>query len=148
MERASSYIGVDIYCGGKVIGRITDFIIDARKKSVSSIKCISNTGIIRLEFTVPKSGILHIDRNGVVVDKNKISYKKNNEEYSQDTLGIYNDTRLFSGSPGDVYFEPGTFKLSAVSIKKGLIDDVLFGREIVDINDISLTNKGQIIKKG
>ena len=69
MEAISSYIGCDVYAGGKVIGRITDFLIDLKNKNIRGISCLSNTGIIRTRFYVEKSGIIHLDRNGAVIDK-------------------------------------------------------------------------------
>ena len=33
MESINSYIGCDVYAGGKVIGRIYDFLIDFKNKT-------------------------------------------------------------------------------------------------------------------
>ncbi len=146
METISSFIGTDVYCNGKVIGRITDFLIDFRNKYIRGINCISNTGIIRTPFIVDKSGIMHLDRNGVVVDGKKISYKKIYlEEYSN--IGISRGTDFSSGSMGDIYFDTDTLELRSVSVKKGFLDDLIYGREILDINDISLTDKGIIVRE-
>ena len=146
METVSSFIGTDVCCNGKVIGRITDFLIDFRNKYIRGINCISNLGIIRTPFIVDKSGILHLDRNGVVVDAKKIRYKKMYiEEYSN--IGISQKNVFSSGSMGDVYFDPDPLELKSISVKKGFLDDLIFGREILDINDISVTDKGIIVRE-
>ncbi len=146
MEALSSYIGIDVYCQGKVIGRITDFLININDNNIGGITCISNTGIIRSKFYVDKSGIMHLDRNGAVIDKSKIRYKKSfDEEYSQSGFGIYKDKDYFAGSVGDMYFDPINLNLESVSIKKGFLDDVIYGRDIVDIKNISMTEKGLVI---
>ncbi len=145
MDTVSSFIGTDVYCNGKIIGRITEFLIDYKNKLISGINCISNTGIIRTPFFVGKAGILHLDRNGVVVDGKKIKYKKEyTEEFSSIAFSRQND--FFSGSMGDIYFDPITLELKSVSIKKGFLDDLIYGREILDINEISLTDKGVIVR--
>lgn len=146
MERASSYIGTDIYCGGKIIGQITDFLIDVPNKCISGITCISNTGIIRSRFFVTKEGIRHLDRNGVVIDKKHIKYRREfHEEYAKSGFGISRDADFFTGSVGDIYFDPSTLDISSVSVKRGFLDDLIFGRDIVDIHDISMTDRGLII---
>ncbi len=146
MDAISSYIGTDVYCSGKIIGRISDFLIDVSKKDIGGITCISNTGILRSRFYVDKSGITHLDRNGAVINKNKIRYKKAlNEEYADSGFGIYRDKDYFAGSLGDIYFDPISLTIESVSIKKGFIDDIIFGRDIVSIKDISITDKGLII---
>ena len=107
MEAISSYVGCDVYAGGKVIGRVTDFFIDLKNKNIRGISCLSNTGIIRTKFFVEKSGILHLDRNGIVVNKQMIKYKKSFlEEYS----GIVPQRDFFNGSMGDIYIEPDTLQ--------------------------------------
>ncbi len=146
MEALSSYIGTDVYCQGKVIGRINDFLIDISQKDIGGITCIGNSGIIRSKFYVEKSGIMHLDKNGAVVDKNKIRYKKNfDEEYTISGFGIYKDKDYFAGSVGDIYFDPVKLEINSVSVKKGLLDDAIYGRDIIDINNISMTEKGLII---
>lgn len=146
METLSSYIGTDIFCNGKIIGRITDFLINIKDNDISGITCISNTGVIRTKFYVDKSGIMHLDKNGAVVNKDKIRYKKSfDEEYAQSGFGIYKDKDFFSGSVGDMYFNPVDLKLESVSVKKGFIDDLIYGRDIVDIKNISMTEKGLVI---
>jgi uncharacterized protein YrrD len=146
MEAISSYIGTDVYCSGKIIGRITDFLINISKKELSGITCVSNTGIIRSRFYVDRSGILHLDRNGAIVEKSKIRYKKAfNEEFADSGFGVYRDRDYFSGSLGDIYFNPVDLTLESVSIKNGFIDDLIFGRDIVNIENISMTEKGLII---
>ena len=141
-----SYIGTDVFCNGKIIGRITDFLINIPNKDISGITCLSNSGIIRSKFFVSRSGILHLDRNGAVIDKEKIRYKKSfNEEYAQSGFGIYKDKEYLSGSVGDMYFDPLTLKIQSVSVKKGFLEDAIYGREVVDINNISMTEKGLII---
>ena len=145
MDTVSSFIGTDVYCNGKVIGRITEFLIDYKNKLIRGINCISNTGIIRTPFFVAKAGILHLDRNGVVIDGKRIKYKKEYaEEYS--SIGFSRQNEFFSGSMGDIYFDPSTLELKSVSIKKGFLDDLIYGREILDINEISLTDKGVIVR--
>lgn len=146
MDTLSSYIGTDVFCNGKIIGRITDFLINIQSKNIGGITCLSNSGIIRSKFYVSRSGILHLDRNGVVIDKEKIRYKKSfDEEYAQSGFGIYRDKDYLSGSVGDMYFDPLTLKIESVSVKKGFLDDAIFGREIVDIKNISMTEKGLVI---
>ncbi len=146
MDTLSSYIGTDIFCNGKIIGRITDFLINIKNNDISGITCISNTGMIRTKFYVDKSGIMHLDRNGAVVEKEKIRYKKSfDEEYAQSGFGIYKDKDFFSGSVGDMYFDPVSLKIESVSVKKGFIDDLIYGRDVVDIKNISMTEKGLII---
>ena len=146
METLSSYIGTDIFCKGKIIGRITDFLINTKDNNISGITCISNIGVIRTKFFVDKSGILHLDKNGAVVDKEKIRYKKSfDEEYAQSGFGIYKDKQFFSGSVGDMYFDPVNLKIESVSIKKSFIDDLIYGRDVVDIKNISMTEKGLVI---
>lgn len=143
MESISSYIGCDVYAGGKVIGRINDFLIDLKNKNIFGISCMSNTGIIRTRFYVEKSGILHLDRNGAVIDKNKIKYKKFfNEEYSK----IYSKSDFNNGSIGDLYIDPETLSFKSVSVKKSFLDDLIYGREFFNIDEITLTEKG-IVKK-
>lgn len=143
MEAISSYVGCDVYAGGKVIGRVTDFFIDLKNKNIRGISCLSNTGIIRTKFFVEKSGILHLDRNGIVVNKQMIKYKKSFlEEYS----GIVPQRDFFNGSMGDIYIEPDTLKLKSVSVKRGFLDDLIYGRDFFDINEITLTEKG-IVKR-
>ncbi len=143
MEALNSYIGCDVYAGGKVIGRINDFLIDTKNKSIGGISCISNTGIIRTRFFVDKAGIIHLDRNGVVVEKKKIRYeKKFMEEYSQISSG----NEFLNGSMGNVYIDPDTLMLKSVSVKRSFFDDLIFGRDFFDIDDISLTEKG-IVKR-
>lgn len=143
MEAISSFIGCEVYAGGKVIGRITDFFIDLKNKSIKGIVCLSNTGIIRTKFFVEKSGIIHLDRNGAVVDKNKINYKKSfYEEYS--VISPKND--YFNGSMGDVYIDEDTLKIKSISVKKSFLDDLIFGREFFDIDEITFTEKG-IVKR-
>ena len=46
---------------------------------------------------------------------------------------------------GDFYFDPLNLELESVSIKKGFLDDLIYGRDIVDIKNISMTEKGLII---
>lgn len=146
MEALSSYIGIDVYCQGKVIGRITDFLINITKNDIGGITCISNSGIIRSKFYVDKSGIMHLDRNGAVIDKSKIRYKKSfDEEYSQSGFGIYKDKDYFAGSVGDMYFDPVKLNIESVSVKKGFLDDLIYGRDVVDIKNISMTEKGLIM---
>ncbi|MBE7092437.1 MAG: hypothetical protein E7365_04585 [Clostridiales bacterium] len=146
MEALSSYIGIDVYCQGKIIGRITDFLINITQKDIGGITCIGNSGIIRNKFYVDKSGIKHLDRNGAVIDKDKIRYKRFfYEEYAQSGFGIYKDKDYFAGSVGDIYFDPVKLKIDSVSVKKGFIDDMIYGRDIVDIKNISMTEKGLII---
>ncbi len=146
MDTLSSYIGTDVFCKGKIIGRITDFLINIQNKDISGITCLSNSGIIRSKFYVSKSGILHLDRNGAVIDKEKIRYKKSfDEEYAQSGFGIYKDKDYLSGSVGDMYFDPVSLKIQSVSVKKGILDDAIYGREVVDIKNISMTEKGLII---
>ena len=146
MDTLSSYVGTEVFCKGKIIGRITDFLINVQNKDVAGIICLSNTGIIRSKFYVDKSGILHLDKNGIVVDKNRIRYKKSfDEEYAQSGFGIIRDRDYLSGSVGDMYFDPLTLKIQSVSVKKGFLDDALYGREIVDIKNISMTEKGLVI---
>lgn len=143
MEAISSFIGCEVYAGGKVIGRITDFFIDLKNKSIKGIVCLSNTGIIRTKFFVEKSGIIHLDRNGAVVDKNKINYKKSfYEEYS--VISPKND--YFNGSMGDVYIDEDTLKIKSISVKQSFLDDLIFGREFFDIDEITFTEKG-IVKR-
>lgn len=143
MEAISSYIGCDVYAGGKVIGRITDFLIDLKNKNIRGISCLSNTGIIRTRFYVEKSGIIHLDRNGAVVDKRMIKYKKTFlEEYSV----ISPQKDFFNGSMGDIYIEPHTLSIKSVSVKRGFLDDLIYGRDFFDIDDITLTEKG-IVKR-
>ena len=146
MDTLSSYIGTDVFCNGKIIGRITDFLINIQNKDISGITCLSNSGIIRSKFYVSKSGILHLDRNGAVIDKEKIRYKKSFiEEYAQSGFGIYKDKDYLSGSVGDMYFDPVSLKIQSVSVKKGFLDDAIYGREVVDIKNISMTEKGLVI---
>ena len=143
MEAISSYIGCDVYAGGKVIGRITDFLIDLKNKNIRGITCLSSTGIIRTRFYVEKSGIVHLDRNGTVVDKRMIKYKKSFfEEFSV----ISPQRDFFNGSMGDIYIEPHTLKIKSVSVKRGFLDDIIYGRDFFDIDDITLTEKG-IVKR-
>ena len=146
MDTLNSYIGTDIFCKGKIIGRITDFLINVKDNNISGITCISNTGVIRTKFFVDKSGILHLDKNGAVVEKEKIRYKKTfDEEYAQSGFGIYKDKDFLSGSVGDVYFDPISLKIESVSVKKGFVDDLIYGREIVDIKNVSMTEKGIVV---
>lgn len=146
MEALSSYIGIEVYCQGKVIGRITDFLINISQKDIGGITCTSNTGIIRSKFYVDKSGIMHLDRNGAVIDKNKIRYKKSfDEEYSRSGFGIYKDKDYFAGSVGDIYFNPVELNIESVSVKKGFLDDLIYGRDIVDIKNVSMTEKGLVL---
>ncbi len=143
MEAISSYIGCDVYAGGKVIGRINDFLIDLKNKNIRGISCLSNTGIIRTRFYVEKAGIIHLDRNGVVVEKRMIKYKKSFlEEYSV----ISPQKDFFNGSMGDIYIEPDTLMIKSVSVKRGFLDDLIYGRDFFDINEITLTEKG-IVKR-
>lgn len=143
MESINSYIGCDVYAGGKVIGRIYDFLIDFKNKNIFGIICLSNTGIIRTKFYVEKTGVLHLDRNGAVIDKSKINYKKKfDEEYSR----IYSQSEFRNGSIGNLYIDPETLEFKSVSVKKSFLDDLIYGREFFDINDITLTEKG-IVKK-
>ena len=133
MEAISSYIGCDVYAGGKVIGRITDFLIDLKNKNIRGITCLSNTGIIRTRFYIEKSGIIHLDRNGAVVDKRMIKYKKIFlEEYSV----ISPQKDFFNGSMGDIYIEPHTLAIKSVSVKRGFLDDLIYGRDYFDLDDI------------
>lgn len=144
MESLGSFVGTEVYCKGKIIGRINDFIIDTKHKVIEAISCTSSVGIIRGKFFVSRDGILHLDRNGVVVDKNKVSYKRAYlEEYG--FFGIFRENDYFSGSMGDIYFDPITFELQSVTIKKSFLDDILYGREVVDIKDVSMTEKGLVI---
>lgn len=139
MEAISSFVGTDVYCNGKIIGRISDFLIDLKNKSIRGVTCISNTGIIRTKFYVEKSGIMHLDRNGAVIDKQKIRYNKMFlEEYS--LISPQND--FSNGGMGDIYFDPSTLQLKSVSIKRGFLDDLIYGREFVNIDEISITEKG------
>ncbi len=138
MEAISSFVGTDVYLNGKVIGRITDFLIDCKNKSIKGIACISNTGIIRSKFYVEKNGILHLDRNGVVIDKSKVRYKKFIEEYSV----ISPQSEMIYGGMGDIYIDPSTLLIKSVSIKRGFLDDLIFGREFLDIDEITMTEKG------
>lgn len=142
LEAVSSFIGTNVYCNGKVIGRITDIVMDMSAKKIKSLKCISNTGIIRSKFFVTEEGILHLDRNGAVIDKNSIVYNMK-EEYSG--FGITRDSDYFAGSVGDIYIDPETHRMHSVSVKQGLLDDLIFGRAVFEAKDISLTDKGQII---
>ena len=143
MDALSSFIGCDVYAGGKVIGRVSDFFIDLKNKCVCGITCLSNTGIIRTRFYVEKSGILHFDRNGVVVDRRQIKYNKSFlEEYSV----ITPKTDFSNGSMGNVYIEPDTLSIKIVSVKRSFFDDLIFGREFFDIDEITLTEKG-IVKR-
>ena len=138
MEAISSFIGTDVYLNGKVIGRIIDFIIDCKNKSIKGISCISNTGIIRSKFFVLREGILHLDRNGVVIDKSKIRFDKLNEEFS--VISPAND--MTYGGMGDIYFDPSTLLIKSVSIKRGFLDDLIYGREFLNIDEITMTEKG------
>ncbi|MBR2860327.1 MAG: hypothetical protein IKB86_00580 [Clostridia bacterium] len=148
MESIRSFIGTEVYCEGKIIGRITDFLIKISSKEISGLTCISNRGIIRGKFFVNKDGILHLDKNGAVVDKKSVKYKKSfNEEYAGSGFGVQKDNDFFSGSVGDIYFNPVTLEILSVSVKKGFVDDLLFGRDIVSVQDISMTEKGLIIAK-
>ena len=146
MEALSSFIGIDVYLSGKVVGRISDFLIDTHNKTVSGIACVSTVGIIRSRFFVKRGGILHLDRNGVVVDKSYIRYKKAfDEEYSSGGFGVYRDKEYSKGSMGDMYFDHSTLKIESVSIKNGFLDDLIYGRDIVSVNDVSMTDKGIIV---
>lgn len=147
MEAVRSFLGTDVYSSGKVIGRVTDFLINTKNNTIGGIECLSKTGIIRSKFFVDSRGIRHVDKNGIVIDKNYISYKKQfNEEFAAD-FAISHDNRFSSGSVGDFYFDPITFKLNSVSVKNGFLDDLIFGRDIIPINDVSVTNKGMVILK-
>ena len=65
------------------------------------------------------------------------------EEYSG--FGITRDSDYFAGSVGDIYIDPETHRMHSVSVKQGLLDDLIFGRAVFEAKDISLTDKGQII---
>ena len=47
---------------------------------------------------------------------------------------------------GDVYIDEDTLKIKSISVKKSFLDDLIFGREFFDINEITLTEKG-IVKR-
>ncbi len=144
MKSAKDFIGTEVYSNGKNIGRITDIIFDVRNKKIKGLTCVSNLGIIRSRFYVPENGVIILDPKGTLVDKDKIEYKKSfYEEYSD--FGISKNSDYGYNSLGDIFVDPENRKILSVSIKKGFIDDLIFGREIKDISDISLTNKGQII---
>ena len=142
MEAVSSFIGTNVYCKGRVIGRITDVVMDMTAKKIKSLKCLSNTGIIRSKFYVLEDGILHLDRNGAVIDKNSIVYNMK-EEYSG--FGLTGDSDYYAGSVGDIYIDPVTHRMHSISVKQGLLDDLIFGRAVFEAKDISLTDKGQIV---
>ncbi len=146
MESAASFVGTDVYAGGRVIGRVTDLMIDTKKKKISGIACVSNIGIIRGSFFVRADGMLHIDRNGIVVDKNAVCYKKRfGEEYAASGFAVYGNESFLSGSVGEIYFDPATLKIESVSVKRGFIDDLIFGREILSADDVAITDKGIVI---
>ncbi len=147
MESAASFVGTDVYAGGKIIGRVSDLMIDTEQKKISGVACISNIGIIRGRFFVRADGIIHIDRNGIVVDKSKVRYKKSfGEEYASD-FAVFGNESFLSGSVGEIYFDPLTLKIESVSVKHGFLDDLIFGREILSADDIAMTENGIIIDK-
>ncbi len=146
METISSFIGTDIYCDGTVIGKITDLSVDIHKKTLFGLQGIKNYGLIREKFFVDKSGILHLDRNGAVIKKSAIKHKKFfGEEYGRSNFDIFKNNDFYSGSVGDFYIEAATMEILGVSVKQSFLDDLIFGREIVNIDNISLTDKGLVI---
>ena len=138
MEAASAFIGVNVHCGGKVIGRITALMIDFKKKEIGGLACVSTNGLFRRRFFVKKEYILHLDRHGAVVEKHPFT-----EEYGR--IGAAKEADFVFGSVGEAYFDPATLKLQSVSIKRGLLDDLLYGRDIVDANNVSLSDQGVVI---
>lgn len=141
MERLSEYLGADIFIDGKKAGRITDFFISPRQKKISGLSGITSRGLVRNGFFIPRSGILHLDKNGCVADGKKIFYTLALSEEIGD-ISVY--STIGSDRIGDVYFLPETLEIKRLSIKKGFFDDLIFGRETVDISDIFITGKGKI----
>lgn len=143
MEKLSDFVGTDVYADGKKMGRITDFYISPRDKKITGFLAITTSGLIRNEFFVSRGGILHLDKNGCVVDNKKIFFKGNfAEEYGE--MPVFSKGLFSDNSIGDIYFEPDTLQLERISIKKSFFDDVVFGRETVDINEVTLSKKGII----
>ena len=143
MEKLSEFVGTDVYCDGKKIGRITDFYISPRKKEITGFSGLTTSGLIRNEFFVTCGGILHIDKNGCVIDSKKLFLKeKYIEEYGE--MPVFSSGVFSDNSIGDIYFEPESLKMEKISIKKSFFDDIIFGRETVDINEVSISKKGII----
>jgi uncharacterized protein YrrD len=147
MEKLSDFVGTDVYCDGKKIGRITDFYISPREKRITGFSGLTTSGLIRNEFFVSRAGILHIDKNGCVVDNKKLFFKRNYaEEYGE--MAVFSTGIFADNSIGDIYFEPENLNLERISIKKSFFDDIIFGRETVDINDVTISKKGIIKLEG
>lgn len=144
MEAVSNLTGISVLCDGREIGKVIDIIIDMKEKKVKGLKCRSNFGIIRTPFFIKEKGIVRIDGKSAVADRKYITYGFK-EEFAQSGFGIYRDNGFFAGSVGDIYIDTETLFIRSVSAKKGLIDDIVYGRERYDAKDISLTNKGLII---
>lgn len=147
MEKLSEFVGTDVYCDGKKLGRITDFYISPREKKITGFLGLTTSGLIRNEFFVTRGGILHIDKNGCVVDNKKLFFKgKYVEEYGE--MPVFSSGVFSDNSIGDIYFEPETLNMERISIKKSFFDDIIFGRETVDINEVSISKKGIIKMEG
>ncbi len=144
LEAVSDLTGISVFCDGREIGKVTDVIMDMKEKKVKGLKCRSNFGILRTQFFVKEKGIIRIDKNSAEADKKYITYGMK-EEFAQSGFGIYRDNGFFAGSVGDIYIDTETRFIDSVSVKKGFIDDIVYGRESFDAKDISLTNKGLII---
>lgn len=147
MEKLSDFVGTDVYSDGKKIGRITDFFISPREKKITGFSGVTTSGLIRNEFFVTRAGIMHIDKNGCVVDNKKIFYKRRYaEEFGE--MAVFSPGILSDNSIGDIYFDSDNLKISRISIKKSFFDDVIYGRETVDIDDVTISKKGVIKTEG
>lgn len=141
MERLSDYLGIEVYSSGKNIGVISDFFIAPKEKVISGFMGKTNF-LFGKNFFVSRQGILHIDRNGCVVDGKKVFY---NRLYAEE----YGEISLTSNSNeiGEIYFDASNMQPKSLSIKKSFFEDVVFGREIVDIDQIIISKNGLIKRR-
>ena len=138
MEKASNVIGAPVYVNGKVIGNVTEILVD--KREIAGLTGLGNTGIIRSKFFVAKRGILKMGRDAVLAAVGAVRYRKNFiEEYGR--FGVYRENDLLS-KVGDLYFDPVSLTIESASVKKGFWDDLIYGRETVPMQMATMTSKG------
>lgn len=147
MQKMSDYLGVEIRAAktDKKLGEISDFSFkpgDTKLRGVIGI----GMGLLKSRFFLPVDGIVSLEEEKLVADSEKIRQLKRNEhleEYGNIIgLAVEDDTHYYNGRIAEVYFSPVSFEVYHTTIKRGFLDDMITGREVVPVSSLAISDKG------
>lgn len=146
----SDYLGAGIRSihTGKIVGELQDFTFKLGEQKIRGVIGTGN-GLLKKKFFVPIDAICSMNEDEVKIDNTKIRML-NGANYAEEYGNIIGqpvqDSRhYYNGKIAEIYFSPECFDVFDTTIKRGILDDIITGRETVPVTALSKGENGLII---